>query len=104
MSFLDNIKDDFVFLQGALRALRMTTPIAKNPARVFPVVIDDHRSSVSDICFSGRSGFRKLMGLALMIWPPDNLSEPSQVVCRARPRYSAPLHSIRSLCPKGDAA
>jgi hypothetical protein len=31
MSFLDNIKDDFVFLQGALRALRMTTPIAKNP-------------------------------------------------------------------------
>src|SRR5438477_7253380 len=41
MSFLDNIKDDFVFLQGALRALRMTTPIAKNPARVFPVVIDE---------------------------------------------------------------
>src|SRR6185295_18208066 len=41
MSFLNNIKGDFVFLQGALRALRMTTPIAKNPARVFPVVIDE---------------------------------------------------------------
>ena len=36
MSFLDNIKDDIVFLRGAFRALRMTTPIAKNPTRVFP--------------------------------------------------------------------
>ena len=30
MSFLDNIKDDIVFLRGAYRALRMTTPIAKH--------------------------------------------------------------------------
>src|SRR3954463_11556898 len=48
MSFLDNIKDDFVFLQGALRALRMTTPIAKNPARVFPVVIDELADKYGD--------------------------------------------------------
>ena len=41
MSFFDNIKDDVVFLRGALRALQMTTPIAKNPARVFPVVIEE---------------------------------------------------------------
>ena len=38
MSFLDQIKNDIVFLRGAYRALRMTTPIAKHPARVFPVV------------------------------------------------------------------
>src|SRR4051812_14356892 len=41
MSFFDHLKDDVVFLRGALRALRMTTPIAKNPTRVFPVVIDE---------------------------------------------------------------
>lgn len=28
MSFLDNIYDDIVFLRGAYRALKMTTPIA----------------------------------------------------------------------------
>ena len=48
MSFLDNIKDDIVFLQGALRALRMTTPIAKNPTRVFPVVIDELADKYGD--------------------------------------------------------
>jgi fatty-acyl-CoA synthase len=48
MSFLDSVKDDFVFLQGALRALRMTTPIAKNPARVFPVVIGELADKYGD--------------------------------------------------------
>ena len=41
MSFLDQLKGDIVYLKGALRALKMTTPIAKNPTRVFPVVIDE---------------------------------------------------------------
>ena len=41
MSFLDNIRSDFVFLSGALRALKMTTPIAKHPTRVFPLVIEE---------------------------------------------------------------
>lgn len=41
MSFLDRIKDDIVFLGGALRALRMTTPIARHPTRVFPAVIEE---------------------------------------------------------------
>ena len=41
MSFLDRFRDDLVFLKGAYRALKMTTPIAKNPARVFPVVIEE---------------------------------------------------------------
>ena len=36
MSFLEQFKNDIVFLRGALRALRMTTPIAKHPARMFP--------------------------------------------------------------------
>jgi len=40
MSFLDHLRDDVVFLRGAYRALKMTTPIAKHPARVFPVVVE----------------------------------------------------------------
>ena len=41
MGSFGQLKDDIVFLRGALRALKMTTPIAKNPTRVFPVVIDE---------------------------------------------------------------
>lgn len=41
MGIFDRLKDDIVFLRGALRTLRMTTPIAKHPTRVFPVVIDE---------------------------------------------------------------
>ena len=41
MSLLDNIHDDIVFLLGAYRALKMTTPIARNPTRVFPTVIEE---------------------------------------------------------------
>jgi fatty-acyl-CoA synthase len=40
MGILDRLKDDIVYLRGALRALKMTTPIGSNPTRVFPVVID----------------------------------------------------------------
>ncbi len=39
MEFLDRLKDDIVFATSAVRALRLTTPIAKNPTRVFPLVV-----------------------------------------------------------------
>ncbi len=41
MAILERLKGDITYLRGALRALRMTTPIAKNPSRVFPQVIED---------------------------------------------------------------
>jgi len=41
MGFFDRLKDDIVFLRGAYRALRMTTPIAKHPKRVFPIVVEE---------------------------------------------------------------
>ncbi len=41
MSLLDRLNDDIVFLRGAYRALKMTTPIAKHPSRVFPIVVDE---------------------------------------------------------------
>ena len=48
MGFLQNLRDDIVFLRGALRALKMTTPIAKNPTRVFPLVIEELAAKYGD--------------------------------------------------------
>ncbi|MBM3529751.1 MAG: long-chain-acyl-CoA synthetase [Alphaproteobacteria bacterium] len=48
MSLLDRIKGDVTYLKGALRALKMTTPIAKNPTRIFPVVIDELAGKFGD--------------------------------------------------------
>jgi fatty-acyl-CoA synthase len=39
MGLTAQFKADAAYLMGALRALRMTTPIARNPTRVFPEVI-----------------------------------------------------------------
>ncbi len=41
MSFFKQLKGDFVFIRGALRSLRMTTHIAKNPTRIFPNVVEE---------------------------------------------------------------
>src|SRR3954471_24116950 len=41
MGVIERLTADVAYLKGALRTLRMTTPIAKNPTRVFPHVIDD---------------------------------------------------------------
>ena len=48
MSFIEQIKDDVVFLRGALRALKMSTPIAKNPTRIFPVAIEELAEKFGD--------------------------------------------------------
>jgi len=41
VNFLHRLRDDAVFLRGALRALGNTGPIAKNPTRVLPALIED---------------------------------------------------------------
>ena len=41
MGFFSQLKGDFVFIRGVLRALRKTTHIAKNPKRTFPDVIEE---------------------------------------------------------------
>ncbi|MBI4275846.1 MAG: long-chain-acyl-CoA synthetase [Rhizobiales bacterium] len=41
MGLIERIKGDVVFIRGALRSLKMTTPIAKHPDRVFPLVFDE---------------------------------------------------------------
>jgi fatty-acyl-CoA synthase len=39
--FLDRLRSDLTFLVGLGRVLRLTTPIARNPKRVFPLLVDD---------------------------------------------------------------
>jgi fatty-acyl-CoA synthase len=39
--FLDRIWSDLTFLWGLGRVLRLTTPIARNPKRIFPLLVDD---------------------------------------------------------------
>ncbi len=48
MGFLQNLRDDIVFVRGALRALKMTTHIAKNPTRVFPLVMEELAAKYGD--------------------------------------------------------
>ena len=48
MSFIEQLKYDIVFLRGALRALKMTTPIAKNPTHVFPIVVEELAEKYGD--------------------------------------------------------
>jgi fatty-acyl-CoA synthase len=59
MGLIERLKGDVVTLKGALRTLKMTTPIAKNPSRVFPAVIDDLAEKFGDApaLLSDREGF-----------------------------------------------
>jgi fatty-acyl-CoA synthase len=59
MRMIDRLRGDLIYLRGAVRALRMTTPIAKNPTRVFPDVIEDlaHRFGERPALISDRESF-----------------------------------------------
>src|SRR5712691_2591288 len=48
MGLIERLKGDVTFLRGALRALKMTTPIAKNPTRVFPIVVEELAEKFGD--------------------------------------------------------
>jgi fatty-acyl-CoA synthase len=41
MGFFTRLRGDLTFLRGALRTIRHTSPIARNPTRTFPMVIDE---------------------------------------------------------------
>jgi fatty-acyl-CoA synthase len=48
MGFIERLQGDVIALKGALRTLKMTTPIAKNPARVFPAVVEELADKFGD--------------------------------------------------------
>jgi fatty-acyl-CoA synthase len=41
MGFFKRLRGDLTFLRGALRVIRRTSPIARNPTRIFPLVVDE---------------------------------------------------------------
>src|SRR4249920_1136604 len=41
MGMIERLSADLICARGALRTLRMTTHIARNPARIFPKVVDE---------------------------------------------------------------
>src|SRR5258708_8572535 len=41
MGWMTRRASDLACLRGALRTLNMTTPIARHPTRVFPVIVDE---------------------------------------------------------------
>ena len=48
MGLIERLTTDASSLGGALRTLRMTTPIAKHPTRVFPVVVEELADKYGD--------------------------------------------------------
>src|SRR5919109_5104577 len=48
MGFVERLKADFTCLRSALRALKLTTPIGKNPTRVFPAVVEELADKFGD--------------------------------------------------------
>src|SRR5204863_398952 len=43
MGFIDRLRAEVTSIKGAMRTLKLTTPIAKNPTRIFPHIIRDGR-------------------------------------------------------------
>ncbi len=48
MRFFERLRGDVTYLRGAMRTLRLTTPIARNPTRIFPDVIDELAARYGD--------------------------------------------------------
>jgi len=48
MRLFQRLRDEVTFLRGVLRTTRLTTPIAHNPTRIFPVVIDELAARCGD--------------------------------------------------------
>ena len=41
MGFFKRLRGDLTFLRGAWRVIRLTSPIARNPTRIFPLLVDE---------------------------------------------------------------
>ena len=98
MEFLQRLNDDVTYLRGALRALGMTTPIAKNPTRVFPTVIETLAAQFGDapalISDRERFTYRELAARANRYarWAQRQQLAKGETVCLLmpnRPEYMA---------------
>jgi fatty-acyl-CoA synthase len=48
MRFFKRLRSDLAFLRGVWRVIRLTSPIARNPTRIFPLLIDDLAARYGD--------------------------------------------------------
>jgi fatty-acyl-CoA synthase len=48
MKFLERLQGDLTFLRGAWRAIRRTSPIARHPKRIFPLLVDELAARYGD--------------------------------------------------------
>ena len=106
MGFLERLKDDWTFLRGAKRALDWTTPIAKHPARVLPVVIaelaEKHGDAPALISDREQFSYRALAARANRYarWALAQGLKKNETVCLLmpnRPEYMAAWIGITSM-------
>ena len=98
MRLIERVKSDVTFLKGAVRVLKLTTPIAKNPTRVFPHVVADlaERHGDAPALLSDRESFsyRELAARAARYarWALAQGLRKGDAVCLmmpSRPEYMA---------------
>jgi len=98
MGFFEQLKGDIVFLRGALRALRDTTPIARHPHRIFPLVVDElaerHGDAPALMSHRERLTYRQLADRANRYarWAQGQGLRKGETVCLLmpnRPEYMA---------------
>src|SRR6188474_3569122 len=106
MGFFGQLAGDFVFLRGALRALRMTTHIAKHPKRIFPDVVAELAEKYGDapalISDRERFSYRELAARANRYarWCRQQNLQKGDSVCLLmpnRPEYMAAWLGITSV-------
>jgi fatty-acyl-CoA synthase len=98
MNIFGRLRDDALFAAGAWRALRHTTPIAKNPARIFPLLMAElaerHGDKPALISEAETLSYRGLMARANRYarWALAQELRKGEVVCLMmpnRPEYLA---------------
>jgi fatty-acyl-CoA synthase len=98
MKLLEHLRDDAMFAAGAWRALRHTTPIARNPARIFPLLMAEltarHGDRPALISDTETLSYRDLMARANRYarWALAQDLRKGEVVCLMmpnRPEYLA---------------
>jgi fatty-acyl-CoA synthase len=91
MTLFDHLRDDVLFAAGAWRALRHTTPIAKNPTRVFPLLMAElaarHGDKPALISDTEALSYRELMAQANRYarWALAQELRKGEVVCLMMP-------------------
>jgi fatty-acyl-CoA synthase len=98
MGWMARRASDLACLKGALRTLKMTTPIARHPTRVFPAIVDElaHRYGDAPALLSDRESFtyRKLAARANQYarWTLAQGIQKGDTICLMmpnRPEYMA---------------